>query len=1294
MSDRKISWTLRLILPVLSTIGVILPVANALAQGVVADDRAATTVEVTGDRFDITGGQLSGDRANLFQSFEQFTLGSQQTANFITTADVQNVIGRVNGGSASIIDGTLQVSGSHANLYLMNPAGVLIGPNAQLNLTGGFTATTATGIGFEHGRFSAAGASDYSNLSGDPKVFYFEHAQTGAVVNTADLSVAEGQAITLVGGMVVNAGRLSAPAGTVTLAAIEGENLVRISQGDQLLSLEVEAIDPTLASAILPQSIGEMLTGGNLSNATALVTAADGTVQLGSTTVDEKTGSAIASGHLSVTGEVGGNINVLGDRIHITDATIEASGNTSGGLIRIGGDYKGNGPVANAAHTTVNHTSTLAANALENGDGGKIIVWADDMTQFYGEASASGGSEGGNGGFVEVSGKTRLVFAGRADVSALQGNFGNILLDPQNWVVTDGAAPSPGPDNTSYISRETLTGMVGTVELAAENNITIQDLAGDKLAFQPGTTVIFKADSDNNQVGAFTMADNNDAITSENGAITIFGAGVTAGSINTDTAAGTNSGDITIVSSQGVVANSVSTNSYSANNNAGTGGNVSIEANGGDIAINNLIKTWSYAANNNARRGGSITLAARDNITTGLLSTVSQADQNNAGAGGAVSLTARIGNITVGGIESFSRAGNNNAESGGNVNLEALSGEAIVGYINTSSSAGNNNAGDGGAVVVAADIIDINSINSRSSSEGVAGAVSLLAGSRLTAGSITATGKTEIANGNIHLRGNEIDLEGGDSSIRGGSVQLLSASDSQAINLGVGNGVADNPLALDISEADIKAIEDSGVMIGSDSHTGGMVSQGDVVFSNSVLLRSQGNIDTTRGQFLSTDGDITLQTNSEITAASIRTLNGGVTLSNLSSAGNIQVEFIEANSTGKASAFIEVDTQGAFVATGTSPATSASVSTGGIKDGGITIHYGSRDRPAEVFLIGQPSSQGTASRLATSVAEITAGELASSFSEDNIHLINRGFSVPQQPLEPPAVATLNIQRPGLVNAVDNLPEPARFVYATTDEDAEAIARIIKDIETGTSQEFIDYLGLTHSHEAIQTAPTIAQMRATLSSVAQATGAKPALVYVYFVPDAASEDAVVTSSERLARPDDQLEIMVITQAGEPVRYRRWGITREQVEKTSHNLRQQVNSQFSDAQQYLPPAQQLYDWIVRPIVQDLVQRDIDSLGFVVETGLRTLPLATLHDGEQYLVENYSLGLLPTFTLTDFQIAGASHTDFKTSRVLAMGVSDFEDLPDLPAVSQEVSLITGQLWDGDAFLNENFISHGSLK
>jgi filamentous hemagglutinin family protein len=106
-----------------------------------------TVVNAVGNQLNIGGGQVSGDGANLFHSFEWFGLGTGEAANFLVSPQVQSIFGRVMGGQVSNIDGLLRVTGRNANLFLMNPAGILFGANARLDLPGAFTATTANEFG-------------------------------------------------------------------------------------------------------------------------------------------------------------------------------------------------------------------------------------------------------------------------------------------------------------------------------------------------------------------------------------------------------------------------------------------------------------------------------------------------------------------------------------------------------------------------------------------------------------------------------------------------------------------------------------------------------------------------------------------------------------------------------------------------------------------------------------------------------------------------------------------------------------------------------------------------------------------------------------------------------------------------------------------------------------------------------------------------------------------------------------------------------------------------------------------
>ncbi|NET62500.1 MAG: hypothetical protein F6K47_42315 [Symploca sp. SIO2E6] len=154
-------------------------------------------------------------------------------------------------------------------------------------------------------------------------------------------------------------------------------------------------------------------------------------------------GTVEVRGSLTATG---GRVEVLGDRVGLfEDGKIDVSGETGGGRVFFGGDYQGQGEIPRASRTYISPNARINADALTNGDGGRVIVWSDEITRFYGEISARGGSASGDGGFVEVSGKEQLIFEGQVDTGSDTGNLGTLLLDPVNIEIR--SSNGDGDDN-------------------------------------------------------------------------------------------------------------------------------------------------------------------------------------------------------------------------------------------------------------------------------------------------------------------------------------------------------------------------------------------------------------------------------------------------------------------------------------------------------------------------------------------------------------------------------------------------------------------------------------------------------------------------------------------------------------------------------------------------------------------------------------------------------------------------------------------------------------------------------
>ena len=236
--------------------------------------------------------------------------------------------------------------------------------------------------------------------------------------------------------------------------------------------------------------------------------------------LDADNGQTTLSGTLDVSSLDGkaGKIVVTGDRVFVeAETSLKASGANGGGEIFVGGGWQGSDTsIHNATETVVKQGAVLEASAIDNGNGGTVVVWSDKNTYFSGSIFATGGEYGGDGGQVEVSGKENLGFYGNVDVLSSNGMNGSLLLDPQNITIVDGSAGQTGiyadwsvndNDNASYVIPETvLEALTGNVELTAYNNIIMNDLTDNILNLSATSISFFSNDEqgDSSQ-GGLTM---------------------------------------------------------------------------------------------------------------------------------------------------------------------------------------------------------------------------------------------------------------------------------------------------------------------------------------------------------------------------------------------------------------------------------------------------------------------------------------------------------------------------------------------------------------------------------------------------------------------------------------------------------------------------------------------------------------------------------------------------------------------------------------------------------------------
>ncbi|WNC46340.1 CHAT domain-containing protein [Thermosynechococcus sp. GLH187] len=568
---------------------------NVYSQITPATNGTGTTVIQNGQQIDIGGGSLSGNGQNLFHLFRDFNISNGQVANFLSNPQIRNILAGVNGGNASYINGLIQITGGNSNLYLLNPAGIVFGPNARLNLPAAFHASTAQRVLFEGGIFDVNGQNLYQSLNGQPTGFEF--LSKGLIINEGELRVGRGQTLSLMAHQVINTGTLAAPAGNIHIAAVPETGMVRVSQEGMLLSLEIPQERLPTGGAIAAVDLPSLLTGNGSQPVNSVIQNPDGTIRLvhDPNKIPTTTNTAVISGSLSVANPIGmgGQITITGQNIALINANLTASGQLGGGTILLGGDYLGGTTGTNRLHSSfnaqnlfINSGSVIAADAFNQGNGGTVIAWADNSTQFAGTISARGGQLSGNGGFVETSGRELLSVRGTVDASAVKGQPGTWLLDPRNVTISNsptsgGSFSGSNPDvftpttddafvvNTAIEAALNLgtsviitTGDTGTqagdisvlasitkigggdasLTLQAANNILVAD---DIRSEEGRLNIILHADADNSGAGAIRL----DSVTLiTNGGNIILGGGsnpFTSPAIGVSTA-GVNIGNSTL----------------------------------------------------------------------------------------------------------------------------------------------------------------------------------------------------------------------------------------------------------------------------------------------------------------------------------------------------------------------------------------------------------------------------------------------------------------------------------------------------------------------------------------------------------------------------------------------------------------------------------------------------------------------------------------------------------------------------------------------------------------------------
>ncbi|MFB2972524.1 CHAT domain-containing protein [Aerosakkonema sp. BLCC-F183] len=263
---------------------------------------------------------------------------------------------------------------------------------------------------------------------------------------------------------------------------------------------------------------------------------------------------------------------------------------------------------------------------------------------------------------------------------------------------------------------------------------------------------------------------------------------------------------------------------------------------------------------------------------------------------------------------------------------------------------------------------------------------------------------------------------------------------------------------------------------------------------------------------------------------------------------------------------------------------------------------------------------------------------------------------------------------GITPISENSPENAPVRSATPPNLGQALQQVksneeaVGTIEKSWERDYENYFKTNLSDTSMGSE----EIAATLGKLAAQTGKKTALIYAVPTPNT-------------------LELVLVMPQRKPIRKTVTAANTETLQNVAKQLTQEITDFTKvNTTSYLAPAQQLYQWIVAPLSAELEANKIDNLIFCMGGGLRSLPLAALHDGQQFLVEKYSIGLIPAFNMTD-----PVYKDVKNLPILAMGASQFKEQAPLAAVPVELGAIMQDLsgvlwpgsWRGKEFLNQEF-------
>jgi filamentous hemagglutinin family protein len=746
---------------------------NCLQAQIRTDGTVGAAMTLTGPHFQIPDslGTIRGQ--NLFQSFQTFNLSSGQSATFTGPNSIANVFSRVTGGSVSSIDGLLQCTIPNANFFFINPAGVLFGPNAQVDVQGAFAVTTADYIRFaDGGRFDARTPANDVLTVANPAAFGFltppaGQSLAGVTFNNCTVQVPNGQTLTVAAGAVqVQNDPAIAPGGTAVKAPGGTLQVAAVASAGEL---PVVGLDTTSFSAL-----GSMTLSGNSLFSTShsggggqfLLRAQDlslsGNAAIANNSLDYGTGGAseidlrgtlsLTSGGFIATGSTGqagaGSLNLTALTLSMDGGTIYGATLGSGAAANITinaptislqngswiladtHDLGTGGTIAvNASEVSLQSSSYISADAYGLGSGGTIIVNAPAVSLANSSTLSADTYGPGPGGAVTlnaqsvrvlsdaaISSDCRLGASGNAGIVTIQA--GTVQLD--NGVIS-AASGGTGAGGQVQISSQSLS-VAGQNDGGEIDTIASGDGPAGNISITTGQLTL----NPGGQIASGTFG------AGRAGNITIQATDIVLneGEISASTSGAGAGGDVRIVSDTLSLTGPTSDARINTTSlGSGQGGNISITT--GELALKAGGVIISDALD--AGRAGNVTIQATDiALDQGRIS----ASTSGTGAGGDVRISSDTLSLSGGSIDTSSY----NSGHAGNIFIST--GEMTLDQSALIFAAPLGPSGDGGDIQITARDLTIQNgsgIGSDSYGGGVAGSIQL-----------TLSGRCLVDSGNIH----------------------------------------------------------------------------------------------------------------------------------------------------------------------------------------------------------------------------------------------------------------------------------------------------------------------------------------------------------------------------------------------------------------------------------------------------------------------------------------------------------------------------------------------------------------